>query len=61
MLVCFVWTWAELTGVLGLLVEELVDLLASLTIGDLDIVLGGAVLRHEGEEAVVGNVELEAG
>jgi hypothetical protein len=48
----------QLTGVLALLGEELVDLVANLTLGELDIILGGAVLRHEGEETVVSNVKL---
>jgi hypothetical protein len=50
---------ALLTGVLAVLGEHLVDLVANLAIGDLDVVLGGAVVGHEGKEAVVGNVELE--
>jgi hypothetical protein len=48
----------QLTGVLAILVEELVDFLANLAIGELDIVLGGTVIRHEGEETIVGNIEL---
>lgn len=48
----------QLTGVLALLGKQLVDLVANFTIGDLDVVLGGAVISHEGEETVVGNVEL---
>jgi hypothetical protein len=51
----------RLTGVLALLGEELVDLVANLTLGELDIVLGRAVLRHEGEETVVSNVKLSEG
>lgn len=47
-----------LTGVLAILSEHLVDLVTDLTVWDLDVVLGGAVLRHEGEETVVSNVEL---
>jgi hypothetical protein len=50
---------ALLTGVLAVLGEHLVDLVTNLAVGDLDVVLGGAVIGHEGEEAVVGNVELE--
>lgn len=46
------------TGVLLLLAEELGDLLANFTVGNLDIILGSTVFGHEGEEAVVGNVEL---
>ena len=48
-----------LTGVLAVLGEELVDLVANLAVGELDVVLGGAVVGHEGEETVIGNVELE--
>lgn len=48
----------RLTSVLAILNEELVDLVANLTIGNLDIVLGGAILSHEGEETVVSNVKL---
>ena len=46
------------TGVLAVLVEHLVDLVADITLGDLDVILGGAVVGHEREEAIVGNVEL---
>jgi hypothetical protein len=35
-----------------------VDLVTSFTIGDLYVVLGGAIVGHEGEETVVSNVEL---
>jgi hypothetical protein len=52
------WLVCELTGVLALLGEELVDLVANFTIGNLDIVLGGAVVGHEGEETIVSNIEL---
>ena len=48
----------ELTGVLALFGEELVDLVSDLAIGDLDIVLGGAVIGHEGKETIVLDVEL---
>jgi hypothetical protein len=46
------------TGVLLLVLEELLNLGTHLALGVLDIVLHGAVLRHEGEEAVVLDVEL---
>lgn len=46
------------TGVLLFLPEELVDLVTDLTRGDLDVVLGGAVIVHEGKEVIVGDVEL---
>ena len=46
------------TGVLLLVPEELLDLGANLTLGVLDVVLHGTVLRHEGEETIVLDVEL---
>lgn len=48
----------KLTGVLLLLLEELVDLVTDFTVGELDIVLGVAVVVHEGEETIVGDVKL---
>lgn len=48
-----------LTGVLALVNEELVDLVAGFALGELDIVLGGAVVGHEGEETVVSYIELQ--
>lgn len=50
--------WSKLTGVLLIGLEELVDLVANLTIGHLDVVLGVAILTHEVEEAIVRDVEL---
>jgi hypothetical protein len=47
-----------LTGVLLLDLEELLDLLADLTLWNLDVVLGGTVIRHERQETIVGDVEL---
>lgn len=47
-----------LTDVLALINEELVDLVTNLTIGELDVVLGGAVVRHEGKETILRNVDL---
>lgn len=49
-----------LTGVLALVGEELPDLVASLALGDLNVVLGRAVIRHEGEEAVIGDIKLDS-
>lgn len=46
------------TGVLALLLEELLDLVANLTVWDLDIVLGVTTVGHEGQEAIIGDVEL---
>ena len=48
----------QLTGVLLLRLEKLGDLLTDLTIGHLDVVLGVTVIAHEGEVAVVGDIEL---
>jgi hypothetical protein len=48
-----------LTGVLLLLLEELGDLLANLVVGQRNIVLGVTVVGHEGEETIVGDVELK--
>lgn len=48
----------RLTGVLLLLGEELADLVANLTVGDLDVVLGVAIVLHQGQEVVVGDVKL---
>jgi len=48
----------QLTGVFAILSEELADLVANLAVRELDIVLGGTIVRHEGEETVVGNIEL---
>ena len=47
-----------LTGILALLGEELVNLLANLSIWDLDVVLLVAVVRQQVQEAVLGDVEL---
>jgi hypothetical protein len=47
-----------LTGILLLFAEELGDFFANLALRNLDIVLGSAILRHEGEEAIVGDVKL---
>jgi len=44
-------------GILLLGLEELFDLLANLTLRDFDIILGGTVVRHEGQEAVISNIE----
>ena len=49
----------KLTGIFLFCTEELLDFVTDFTIWNLDIVFGGAIIRHEGEEVVVGNVELE--
>ena len=50
---------ALLTGVLLLSPEQAVDLLADLTIGHLDIILGVTIIVHEGEETIVRDIELQ--
>lgn len=52
------WEVTLLTGDLLLNLEQLVNLLANLSIGDLDIVLGVAIIVHEGEETIVGDIDL---
>jgi hypothetical protein len=49
----------ELTGVLLVSAEELLDLVTNFALGDFDVVLGGAILRHEGQETVVGDIKLQ--
>lgn len=48
----------QLTGVFLLLTEKLLDLLTNFTIGHLDIILGGAIVRHEGQEVVISDIKL---
>jgi hypothetical protein len=48
---------ALLTDVLAI-VEHLLDLLADLTIGDLDIVFGVAGIVHQGKEVIIGDIQL---
>lgn len=47
-----------LTGILLFGAEESLDLLADFTLGKLDIVLSGTIVGHEGQEAIVSDVEL---
>ena len=46
------------TGILSLFSKELIDLVSDFALRELDIVLGGTVIRHERKETIVGNVEL---
>ena len=46
------------TGILSLLCKKLLDLVLDFALRELDIVLGGTVIRHERKEIIVGNVEL---
>jgi hypothetical protein len=50
---------ANLTGILLVSGEKLVNLLSNLSIGDLDIILGLAIISHQGKETIIGNIELE--
>jgi hypothetical protein len=50
---------ANLTGILLVSGEKLVNLLSNLSIGDLDIILGLAIISHQGKEAIIGNIELD--
>lgn len=48
----------SLTSILLVDTEELLDLLANLAIGNLDIVLGNTVLGHERQEVIVRDIQL---
>lgn len=50
-----------LTGVLLLGGKETGDLVTDLAVGKLDVVLGLTIIAHEGEETIVGNIELAPG
>jgi len=47
------------TGILLLGGEELLNLVTNLSIWDLDIILGLTIIGHQGEETIVGNIELQ--
>lgn len=47
-----------LTGILLVDAEELLNLVTNLTIRDLDIILGAAIVGHEGQETIVGDIKL---
>lgn len=51
----------ELTGILLLNLEKLGDALTNLALGELDVVLGDTIIGHQGEEAIVGDVDLRGG
>jgi hypothetical protein len=50
---------AGLTRFLVLLGEELGDFISSLTVRELDIVLGVASIVHERKEAILGDIKLD--
>lgn len=47
-----------LTGILLLFLEELDDLFTNLTVRDLNIVFGLAIVGHQREEAIIRNIKL---
>ena len=50
-----------LTGVLLLLLEEFIDLLANISLRNLHVILGLTIVGHEGKETIIRNIELETG
>lgn len=52
---------SELTGILLFGTEELLDFLAHFSVGNLDVILGIAVIRHQGKKAILGNIQLRCG
>jgi hypothetical protein len=48
----------ELTGILAVFLEKFLNLVADITLWNLDIILGRSIVRHKGEETVVGNIKL---
>jgi hypothetical protein len=49
----------EHTSILAVFGKELLDLVSDFAVGDLDVVLGGAIVGHEGKEAIIGDIELK--
>ena len=48
-----------LTDVLALLLEHAGQALTNLALGNLDIILGVTVILQEGEETIVGDIQLK--
>jgi len=44
-------------GILAVLLEQLFDLVTDITLWNLDVVLSRSVVRHKGEETVIGDIE----
>jgi len=44
-------------GILLVSGEKLVNLISNLSVGDLDIILGLAIISHQGKETIIGNIE----
>lgn len=51
-------TQYKLTDVLLLITEHALNTGTNVVVGELDVVLGVTVVLHEGEETIVGDVEL---
>lgn len=51
-------TQCKLTDVLLLVTEHALNTGTKVVVGELDVVLGVTVVLHEGEESIVGDVEL---
>ena len=49
---------ANITGILLVSGEKLVNLLSNISLGDLNIILGLTIISHQGKETIVGNIEL---
>ncbi len=48
-----------LTGVLLFGTEEFLNLVTDFTFWHLDVILGGTIIRHEGQETIIGDIELQ--
>ena len=48
----------RLTGIFLICAEELLDLIANLSVRNLNVILGSAILRHEGKEVVISDIQL---
>ena len=49
----------RLTGVFLLDLEKLVNPVANITLGDLDIILSVTIIGHQREVAIIGDIELK--
>lgn len=53
-------TEIRLTGVFFLGAEELLDLVANLSIRNLDVIFGCAVIGHERKKIIISDIQLES-
>ena len=49
----------KLTSIILLFSEHFGDLVTNFTVWDLDIILGATIFRHQREETIIGDIELE--